>query len=114
MLVFILLLLAGSVLAYVSQFNLTPVSVNLVYYQSSSVPLFFVIIGSFVAGLLLSYLVILVKDTSAFFVLRGKKKEIRDGKDEVLELTKRVHQLELENEKLKQNFAPNAQDKNAL
>ena len=34
--------------------------------------------------------------------------------DEVLELTKRVHQLELENEKLKNNTTVQIEDPNAL
>ena len=52
-------------------------------------------------GLALSYLVYLVHDISTSFTIRGKNKEIKKEKDEVLELTKNVHQLELENEKQK-------------
>ncbi|KKT34322.1 MAG: hypothetical protein UW23_C0044G0001, partial [Candidatus Collierbacteria bacterium GW2011_GWA1_44_12] len=48
------------------------------------------------------------------FKLRGKDKEIKKQKGEVLELTKRVHQLELENEKLKHEPSVEPEDTNAL
>lgn len=102
MLILILFLIVGSVLAYVSQFNFTPVSVNLGLYSFSEVPLFYVMVGSLVVGLLLAYVMHLVYAISNSLKLRGKSKEIKRNKDEVLQLTKRVHQLEIENEKLKQ------------
>jgi len=43
-----------------------------------------------------------------------QNKEIKKEKEEVLELTKNVHQLELENEKQKNNKNAEPQDKNAL
>ncbi len=114
MLILILLLVVGSVLVYISKFNFTPVTVNLGLYTFSNIPLFYVIVGSVVFGLVLSYLVYLVHDISTSFTLRGKNKEIKKEKDEVLELTKNVHQLELANEKQKNNNNAEPQDKNAL
>lgn len=114
MFVLILLLIVGSVLVYISKYNFMPVSVNLGLYTFSDIPLFFVIVGSLVAGLVLSYLVFLVKSISTSFALRGKDKEIKKNKDEVLELTKRIHQLELENEKLGHDSGVGPEDKNAL
>ena len=46
--------------------------------------------------------------------LSPQNKEIKKEKDEVLELTKRVHQLELENEKLKNESGRKAEDPNSL
>lgn len=101
MLVLILLLVVGSGLVYISKYNFLPVSVNLGVYTISNIPLFYVIVGSLVIGLVLSYLVYLVHSISTSFKFRGKDKEIKKSKDEVLELTKSVHQLELENERQK-------------
>ena len=114
MLVLILFLVAGSLLVYVSKFNLTPVTVNLKLYTFSNIPLFYVIIGSILAGLIFSYLVYLIHAISASFKFRGKDKEIKKNKNEVLELTKRVHQLELENEKLKHDSGGKAKDTDSL
>jgi putative membrane protein len=114
MLILILFLVAGSLLTYVSQYNLMPVTVHLGTYIFTDIPLFYVIIGSMLTGLGLSYLIYLVQQISAAWEIRGKEHEIKKKKGEVLELTKRVHQLELENEKLKHTPAVEPEDINAL
>ncbi len=91
-----------------------PVTVNLGMYVISDIPLFYVIVGSLVTGLVLSYVVYLVHDISTSFAFWGKNNEIKKNKDEVLGLTKRVHQLELENEKLRHNSDVEPEDSNAL
>jgi len=91
-----------------------PVTVNLGMYVISDIPLFYVIVGSLVIGLVLSYVVYLVHAISTSFAFRGKDNEIKKNKDEVLELTKRVHQLELENEKLRHSSDVEPEDRNAL
>jgi hypothetical protein len=65
-------------------------------------------------GLILSYLFYLVSAISNSFTLRGKNKEIKKNKDEVLELTKQVHQLELKNEKMSHDPDIKPEDPNAL
>ncbi|MDP2637888.1 MAG: lipopolysaccharide assembly protein LapA domain-containing protein [Candidatus Levybacteria bacterium] len=114
MLILILLLVVGSALVYISRFNFMLVSVNFGSYVLSNIPLFYVIVGSLVTGLVLSYVFYLVHAISTSFALRGKDNQIKKDKDEVLELTKRVHQLELENEKLKHSSGVEPEDKNAL
>jgi len=101
-------------LVYISKFNFAPVSLNLGTYIIQDIPLFYVIIGSFIIGLVLSYLVQLVRAISTSFTLHGKNQEIKKDKDEILELTRRVHQLELENEKLKHLSGNEPEDPNAL
>lgn len=101
MLVLILLLVLGSALVYISKFNFAPVSVNLGFAIFSNIPLFYVIAASLVIGLVLSYLIYRIQAISTFFEIRGKNNEIKKDKEEILELTKRVHQLELEKEKMK-------------
>jgi lipopolysaccharide assembly protein A len=114
MLTIILFLIVGSLLAYFSQYNVTPVTVNLGFYIFSNVPLFYVITGSLISGLVLAYMFHLVHAISNLFELRDKSKEIKKNKDEVLQLTKRVHQLEIENEKLKHSAEIEPVDHHAL
>jgi cell shape-determining protein MreC len=114
MLVLILLLVVGSILVYISKFNFMLVSVNLGVYVFSNVPLFYVIVASVVFGLVLSYLAYLFHSISNSFTIRSKNHEIKKNKDEVLDLTKQVHQLELENEKIKHDPAIQPADENAL
>ena len=101
MFILIVLLVAGSALVYISKFNFALVSVNLGFAVFSDIPLFYIIVGSVLFGLVLSSLVYLINNISTSFKLHGKDKDIKKNKDEVLELTKRVHQLELEKEKIK-------------
>ena len=110
----ILFLIVGSTLVYISKFNFMPVSANLGMYVFKDIPLFYVIVSSLLIGLVLSYILYLVHVVSTSLKLRGKNKEIKKDKDEVLELTKRVHQLELENEKLKHSKSVEPEDQNAL
>lgn len=113
MLQLIFLLLAGSALTYISRYNLELVSLSFGKYTVSDVPLFYVIVGSLLVGLILSYVMQSLTSISTYLKLRGKSKEIRSGRDQVLALTKRVHQLELENEKLKHS-GPEISDPHAL
>ncbi len=109
----ILLLVLGSGFAYASKFNSMLVTVYMGPYTVSSVPLFYVIVGSMLAGVIFAFLVQIIKNTTSFFELRSKSVEIKKLQDEVLLLTKRIHQLEIENERLK-HAEPIEVDENAL
>lgn len=113
MLNIIILLMAGSVFAYISKDNLTPVTLNLAHYTFADIPLFYVIVGSLLLGIVFAYIVQILGSISTALELRSNKQEIKSSKDEILELTKRVHQLELEKEKLKHG-KPEIVDANAL
>lgn len=107
--------MVGSIMAYLSQNNFMLVTLHLGKYVFSGIPLFYVIIGSLLAGLILAYLVYLVNSIFTSFTIRGKDKKIKQGKSENVDLTKQVHQLELENERLKNNSTIiEPSDKNAL
>ena len=114
MLILILSLIVGSLLVYISKYNFQPVAINLGFSVFSGIPLFYIIVGSFVIGLVLSYLVSVIQSISTSYVLHGKNVEIKRKKDEVLELTKRVHQLEIKNEKLGKDSEIEPGDRNAL
>ena len=115
MLILILFLIVGSAMVYLAQNNLTPVTLRLGSYVFSAIPLFYIIIGSLLTGLGLAYLSYLVSSIFTGFTLRGKDKKIKQTKSEIVDLTKKIHQLELENEKLKNNSTINEpSDKNAL
>ncbi len=113
MLNIILLLMAGSAFAYLSKDNLSPVTLHVAHYTFADIPLFYVIVGSLLIGLVLSYIVQLLGSITTAWVLRGNRNKIKSSQNEILELTKRIHQLELENEKLK-HTGPEIVDTNAL
>ena len=111
----ILLLVVGSVMAYLSQNNLMLVPLHLGTYTFSDIPLFYIIIGSLITGLGLAYLIYLFNSIFTTFSIHGKDTAIKQGKSDIIDLTKRIHQLELENERLKNNSTViEPQDSNAL
>ena len=102
-------------MAYIAQDNLTQVTLQLGSYSYPGIPLFYIIIGSLLTGLSLAYLISLVTSIFTDFTIREKNKKIKQTKSEIVNLTKRIHQLELENEKLKNNSTTHEPtDKNAL
>lgn len=115
MITLILILIVGAIFVYLAQNNLAPVTLHLGSTVMTNVPLFYVIIGSLLTGLVLAYLIHLVNSIFVAFSMHGKDTKIRKGKSEIVALTKRIHQLELENERLKNNSAgEEPQDTNAL
>ncbi len=103
MLFLILFLLIAAGVVYLAQYNLTPVTLVIGYYTFSGIPLFYVLVGSLLTGLILGYIVQLI---NSFFVNRALKKKdskIKSTKETIAELSKRIHQLELENERLRKD-----------
>ena len=113
--ILILLLVVGAFMAYLAQDNSMLVTLRLGTSVVSGIPLFYIIIGSLLTGLGLAYCMYLVNSIFTAFSMRRKDTAIKHGKSDIVDLTKRIHQLELENERLKNHSAlAEPQDKNAL
>lgn len=115
MLILILFIVAGSFMVYLAQNNLSLVTLRLGAYVFSGIPLFYVMIGSLLLGLGFAYFVYLINSVFTDFTMWGKDNKIKQTKNEIVDLTKRIHQLELENEKLKnKSSVKEPKDTNAL
>lgn len=101
MLALILFLIFGSAMAYLAFQNSTHVTLTFLTYTFPDVSLFFVILGSMLIGALLAYVIQLANSISTAITIHGKDHEIKKSEDNVIELTKKTHKLELENESLK-------------
>lgn len=111
---FIFLVVVGLASAYISKSNSTPVFVKLGPYTVSNIPLFYVIIGSLLLGIALSFVINFIRSIFTTIALKGKDHQIKKHKEEILELTKQVHQLEIENNKLSHDSPKGDKDQNAL
>lgn len=111
MLNLIITILFGLIIAYFAAQNTGSVSLHFLNYEVSRVPLYIVVIGALLVGLFLSWIISLVNGIAAGFTLRGKENKITNYKKELADLTKRFHQLELENTKLKAETNAPADDK---
>lgn len=102
-------------MVYLAQNNLAIVSLHLGTYEFTGIPLFYIIIGSLLVGLGVAFLFQFVHSIINAISMRGKDNTIKQGNSDIVGLTKRIHQLEIENEKLKNNSTVREpQDKNAL
>jgi len=111
----IIFLVVGSIMVYLAQNNLMLVTLQLGKYVFPGIPLFYIIIGSLLTGLGLAYLINLFNSIFTSLTMHRKDKKIKQTKGEIIDLTKQIHQLELENERLKNNSTViEPQDKNAL
>lgn len=113
MIILILFVIVGAVMAYLAQNNLMQVTLNIGPYVFSGIPLFYIIVGSLLTGLVLAYLIYIVNSIFVSLSMHKKDSTIKKSGSEIAELTKRIHQLELENERLK-NDSSEPSDKNAL
>jgi len=114
MLSLILLLIVGSLMAFLSLQNRLLVPVTFFNYTLSSIPLFYVIIGSMLLGILLSYVIHLSHRVSSALTIRGKNQKIKSESLELAELTRKFHQLELENARIKKAHDPKGYDDKSL
>lgn len=99
----ILTVIFGLGIAYFSTQNTGGITIKLYQYAWHNIPLYFVIVGSLLAGIVMASLISFVNNISSKMILRGKDSKIKETKQLVDTLTKNLHQLELENAALKAN-----------
>ncbi len=92
--------LFSAVVAYFATQNTVIISLHFASYTWSGIPIYLVMLGSLLAGLLFAWIFYLLNAISSSLTIRGKNQALKEGKESNLELTKRLHQLELENTKL--------------
>lgn len=80
-------------------------------YSIPDVPLFAVAAGGLLLGLIISWIISFLQSIGTLFTLRGKEHTITDYKKENAELIRQVHQLELENVRLKAETKDEGDDK---
>jgi uncharacterized integral membrane protein len=93
--------LFGIVMAYFATQNTQAISLNFWNYSVPGIPIYMVVVGGLLVGLLLSWVISLVNSVITAFTLRGKESTIKDYRKENAELAKQIHQLELENTRIK-------------
>lgn len=97
----IVTVLLGLVIAFFATQNTGTISLYFSNYTFSGIPIYIVVVGALLVGLFLSWIISLINDIGTGFTLMGKENKIKDYKKENTELLKDIHQLELENAKLK-------------
>lgn len=94
--------------------NTQVIQVNVGMYTYQGVPVYLVVLISILIGILFSCVVYYVNIFSSSLALRGRDLAIRDIKGHNTDLSKRLHQLEVENAELKAKQDDSPQDEKSL
>jgi len=100
MLALIFAVLVSVVVAYFATQNTASITLHFLSYNWTGIPIYLVVLGSLLVGLLFAWIFHLLNAISSSLNLRGKEHALKEEKKTNLELTKRMHQLELANTKL--------------
>lgn len=114
MILLIFLLILSVAVTYLSVQNTEVVSLNLVQFTFANVPIYVVILGAVLFGVVMAFLISFVNTISTSMLIRTQHKKIGQERKEVAELTKRIHQLELENVELRTELEPTRFDQKSL
>ncbi len=107
----IVLFIFGIGVAFFATQNTQAISLTFANYSLSSIPVYIIVLVSLLLGFAVSWIIGLVDVISSAFKMRGKESTIKTGNKQISELTKKVHQLELENERLKGESGHPSDDK---
>lgn len=114
MLTIIFTVIIGLVFAYFSTFNSMGVTIHPTPDTAFTAPLYLVILGSLLIGLVISAILSILNSMTTFFILRKKESTIHELKKTTGELIKRVYQLELENAQKTSRGKKEEKDEKAL
>ncbi len=112
--VIILAVIVGLGIGYFATQNTNLISLYFGPYVAPEIPLYFVVIGSLLLGLLLAWIFSLVNSLTSKIALHGKENRIKEDERTIAELTKEIHQLELENTRLKEKSGEGDIDEKSL
>lgn len=97
----IVLIVFGIMVAFFATQNTQQVSIVIASNQLTGIPMYFVVLGAMLFGILVSFIINIVNSIVSSLTIHDKNNVIKESKKESSELARRVHELELENEKLK-------------
>ena len=101
MVALVLFIIFGLLFGYFATLNTSFVSVNFGIYTLGNIPLYALVLASLGVGVVFATVFYFLKSLGATFAISKKEGELDHAKREIAELTKEIHQLEIENTKLK-------------
>jgi uncharacterized integral membrane protein len=101
MLALLIAVIFGLAVGYFATQNITPVTIRVSEYAIEEVPLYVVIVGSMLVGLLIAWILYLARSLSSTITIYGKDSEVKKARHAAADLEHRVQELEIENARLK-------------
>lgn len=100
----LLFILFGIAFGYFATLNTAPISISFGYPLFSGIPLYLVIFGSLILGVVFTTMFYLIESFGKKKLIKEQTKEIVQMKKENSELIKRNHELEIENARLQATY----------
>lgn len=113
MITLVALIVTGIAAAIFATQNTQLTSVQIAQYSFSDVPVYLIVLGAVLLGILVSFIINFINSLAASIAMHGKDGTLKSVKREVDELNKEIHKLELENTRLKTELGQ-AGDENSL
>jgi len=86
---------------YFATINTETITINFGYNKIGNIPLYITVLAPLFIGLFSAWIFNLKNDLEHKHVKKRMKVDFNDARNEIAELTRRVHKLELENTRLK-------------
>lgn len=106
MLVLLIAVISGLTIGYFATQNTTPVTIRLNDYVWEDIPLYLVMLGSLLVGLFMAWILYFARSVSSRLTIYGKDHAVKKAQDTVVDLERRVQELEVENARLKNDRFP--------
>lgn len=103
MLVLMVMFIFALGVAFFATQNTNGVTVVLANTPISGIPMYIIVLASILVGLFMAWIISLVDAIASFFTLRGKDSTIAATKTRIRELENKVHDLEIENTRLREH-----------
>jgi uncharacterized integral membrane protein len=97
MLALLITVIFGLGIGYFATQNVDPITIQFADYVLEGVPLYAVILGSLLAGLVMAYVLYLAQSTSSQLKIYGNNYADKRARQALADLERRVDQLETEN-----------------
>lgn len=114
MLILLILIISGIGAALFATQNTQGVSITLAGYTFTDLPMYLIVLGTLLIGIVISWIISLAGSISSLLTIHGKESAIKETKKELTDLTKRIHELELENTKLLVETGKSSVDEESL
>jgi uncharacterized integral membrane protein len=100
--ILIIAVIAGIGIAYFAMQNPATISITLASYHFFNIPLFMLVAGSLLFGLLIAWIISLFGSLGNSFLFHKQKNRIEKDNQIIHDLENKIHNLELENVRLKE------------
>jgi uncharacterized integral membrane protein len=100
----------GLAIGYFALQNATPVNIQLGEMVFSEVPVYLIAVGSLILGILVASIFYLARTVSANMTIHGRHNQPTTDNKTVVALERRIHDLEIENTRLKASHDSHVRD----